>query len=102
MYILTLEMCSLILGEGIVYKMHSLTRIEFKALFKISVSFLKPRMNDLVVMREMLQIFGGTSGLRVNYAKSSTTLIHRDEHDASLVADQGIPHQVSRTATCGP
>jgi hypothetical protein len=44
-------------------------------------------MNDLVVMREMLQIFGGASGLRVNYAKSSATLIHGNDHDAALVAE---------------
>jgi hypothetical protein len=44
-------------------------------------------MNDLVVMREMLQIFGGASGLRVNYAKSSATLNHGDEHDAALVSE---------------
>jgi hypothetical protein len=51
------------------------------------VVFLKPRMSDLIVMREMLQIFGGASGLRVNYAKSSATLIHGDEHDSARVAE---------------
>jgi hypothetical protein len=51
------------------------------------VVFHKPLMNALVVMHEMLQIFGGASGLRVNYAKSLATLIHRDDHDAALVAE---------------
>jgi hypothetical protein len=51
------------------------------------VLFVKPKVCDLVVIREMLQIFGGASGLRVNYAKSSATLIHGDAPAAELVSD---------------
>jgi hypothetical protein len=49
------------------------------------VLFCKPKLSDLVAIREMLQIFGGASGLRVNYAKSLATLIHGDAHDAELI-----------------
>jgi hypothetical protein len=51
------------------------------------VLFVKPKVGDLIVIREMLQIFGGASGLRVNYAKSSATLIHGDALAAELVSD---------------
>jgi hypothetical protein len=51
------------------------------------VLFFKPKIGDLVTVREMLQILGGASGLRVNYAKSSATIIHGDPHDAELVID---------------
>jgi hypothetical protein len=51
------------------------------------VLFAKPKVGDMVVIREMLRLFGDASGLRVNYSKSSATLIHGDARDAQLVSD---------------
>jgi hypothetical protein len=51
------------------------------------VLFAKPKVGDMVVIREMPHLFGDASGLRVNYSKSSATLIHGDARDAELVSD---------------
>jgi hypothetical protein len=49
------------------------------------VIFLKPSLGDLVAVREMLLLFGKASGLRVNYNKTSATLIRGQETDARRV-----------------
>jgi hypothetical protein len=51
------------------------------------VLFCKPNFGDFIAIREILHVFGGASGLRVNYEKSSATLIRGDTQDADLVAE---------------
>jgi hypothetical protein len=50
------------------------------------VMFIKPTVSDLVAARETLKIFGTASGLRMNYIKSSATLIRGDAQDEILVS----------------
>ena len=50
------------------------------------VIFLKPIVQDLVMVRGLLQCFGEASGLRVNYQKSSATLIRGDQQEEEMVA----------------
>jgi hypothetical protein len=50
------------------------------------VMFIKPTVSDLVVARETLKIFRTASGLRMNYIKSSATLIRGDAQDEILVS----------------
>jgi hypothetical protein len=49
------------------------------------VIFIKPTVQDLVAVRELLACFGTASGLRVNYRKTSATLIRAREGDEHLV-----------------
>ena len=37
--------------------------------------FIRPTLQDLLFVREALLVFGSASGLKVNYAKSTTTVI---------------------------
>jgi hypothetical protein len=50
------------------------------------VLFIKPSLGDLLVTREALGIFGGASGLRVNFQKTSATLIRGSNLDAARVS----------------
>jgi hypothetical protein len=49
------------------------------------VIFIKPTVQDLVVIRELMSVFGAVSGLQVNYRKTSATLIRARDHDEELV-----------------
>jgi hypothetical protein len=49
------------------------------------IIFLKPSVQDLVAVREMLSAFGAVSGLHVNYRKTAATLIRARDHDEELV-----------------
>lgn len=49
--------------------------------------FVKPNKVDLRFVTMALKAFGNASGLRVNYAKSSTIMIHRDEEDRNRVTN---------------
>ena len=58
---------------------------------RISVSaddvalFIKPVVQDLVVVREILKVFGEVSWLRVNYSKSTATVIRGNAQDNMTV-----------------
>jgi hypothetical protein len=54
------------------------------------VLFVKPEVQDLVTVRNILEVFGEASGLHVNYRKTSATLIRGSEHHEQLV--QGLLH----------
>jgi hypothetical protein len=49
------------------------------------VIFVKPTVQDIVAVRELLQILGEASGLKVNYRKTSATLIRAGEPEEELV-----------------
>ena len=48
--------------------------------------FVKPSWQDLSAVREMLDVFGEASGLKVNYRKSLAILIRGDQEDRDRVA----------------
>jgi hypothetical protein len=49
------------------------------------VIFIKPAVQDLIVVRELLAFFGVASGLMVNYRKTLATLIRQRGNDGDLV-----------------
>jgi hypothetical protein len=49
------------------------------------VIFVKPTVQDLVAVREMLALFGEASCLQANYRKTSATLIRAGEHEEGMV-----------------
>ena len=48
--------------------------------------FCHPSTDDVEAVKEILHRFGRVSGLQVNYAKSSASLLHCDNDDATTVA----------------
>jgi hypothetical protein len=56
------------------------------------VLFCHPTPDDIVAVREILQLFGRASGLCVNYQKSTATLLRCDAEDAApAIAQLGCP-----------
>ncbi|KAE8790316.1 hypothetical protein D1007_35372 [Hordeum vulgare] len=49
--------------------------------------FIRPTNMDLISVRELLDIFGEASGLRINYTKSVSILIRGSEEDGVRVTD---------------
>jgi hypothetical protein len=49
------------------------------------VHFCHPTDNDLASIRAILQLFGRSSGLMVNYSKSSATLLHCETDEAARI-----------------
>lgn len=47
--------------------------------------FARPTRPDLWFVREVLELFGEASGLRVSYTKSTITLIHGEQEDRDQV-----------------
>ncbi|KAK1665237.1 hypothetical protein QYE76_053396 [Lolium multiflorum] len=47
--------------------------------------FIKPQVQDTVVIRELLNIFGEASGLRINYNKTAVVLIRGEGLDSMTV-----------------
>jgi hypothetical protein len=43
------------------------------------VLFIRPEVNELIATKDILRIFGGASGLKVNYSKTTATLIRGSE-----------------------
>jgi hypothetical protein len=50
------------------------------------VLFVKPSIQDLVTVKELLEVFGAASGLIINYNKTSATLIRGAIDDSERVA----------------
>jgi hypothetical protein len=51
------------------------------------IIFVKPSVQDLVAIRELLAMFGTASGLHVNYRKTSATLIRAGDLERNLVTE---------------
>jgi hypothetical protein len=51
------------------------------------ILFAKPTVQDLVTIREIFRVFGRVSGLYINYAKTSATVIRGGEQTKELVVD---------------
>jgi hypothetical protein len=52
------------------------------------ILFLAPQNHELRAVKEILQVFGGASGLHVNYSKSSATLIRGSEMEEMQVREE--------------
>ena len=50
--------------------------------------FLRPTTTDIVLIKQLLDIFGEASGLRTNIFKCSVTPIHCQEEDLAITRDQ--------------
>lgn len=59
------------------------------------VLFIKPSVTDIFFVKEVLQMFGKASGLKVNYGMSSAILIRADEGDEDLVRN-ALPWKIDR------
>ena len=59
------------------------------------ILFIKPNYADLSFVQETLKIFGEASGLKMNFAKSSTILIRGEEGDEELVRSM-VPRQIEK------
>ena len=51
------------------------------------VLFCQPSPANLAAVKGILEIFRRASGLRINYAKSSATLLHSDPKEAAPVVE---------------
>jgi hypothetical protein len=78
---------------GILQGLHPTKTIPVVSLYADDVvMFCLPTMDVIVAVREILLLFGRMSGLQVNFAKSSATLIHRVLDDTtSVVQEFGCP-----------
>jgi len=52
-----------------------------------AVIFLRPSSSDLLVMRQVLDLFGQASGLHTNFSKSSSSPIHCSDEDLQQTSD---------------
>lgn len=52
-----------------------------------AVIFLRPSSSDLLVMRQVLDLFGQASGLHTNFSKSSSSPIHCSDEDLQHTSD---------------
>ena len=56
------------------------------------ILFCHPTLSDVTAVKSILQLFGRASGLRVNFAKSTATLIRAGVDEAAPVVDSlGCP-----------
>ncbi|XP_073355143.1 uncharacterized protein [Aegilops tauschii subsp. strangulata] len=74
--------------EGVISSFPRISAMQRLSIYADDVTlFVKPLASDLQFIRQVLQIFGQASGLRVNYAKSSAILIRGNDADRRRVAD---------------
>jgi hypothetical protein len=84
LFVAGMEVLTVLMVKGAEYQIFkSLAGI--KPLQRISifaddvVLFIRPEENELLVTQEILRIFGGASGLKVNYSKTTAMLIRGSE-----------------------
>ena len=75
MEVFTVLVCKT-LELGLLSPVGACTPVQRVSIYADDVALLvRPTLQDLVAVREILRIFGDASGLRVNYQKSTATLI---------------------------
>jgi hypothetical protein len=62
------------------------------------VLFCHPSEGDVIAVKEILHLFGRVSGLQVNYAKSSASLLRCSEEEAAP-ATEHAPSLICRSHT---
>ena len=78
---------------GVMARLHPRRSIPTMSLYADDVVlFCHCSPNNIIAVREVLTLFGRASGLRVNYAKSSASLLHCDTDEATAaLAHLGCP-----------
>uniref|UniRef100_A0A453BHJ3 Reverse transcriptase domain-containing protein n=1 Tax=Aegilops tauschii subsp. strangulata TaxID=200361 RepID=A0A453BHJ3_AEGTS len=73
-----------VVDMGIMAQLHPTRSIPAVSLYaNDAVLFCHCSPSDIIAVREVLALFGRTSGLMVNYAKSSASLLHCDTDEAT-------------------
>jgi hypothetical protein len=95
LFVLAMEVATLLIKRAVEYGLlapigNCTTTQRISIYADDIVLFVKPEVQDLVMVRNILEVFGEASGLHVNYRKTSTTLIRGSEHHEHLV--QGLFH----------
>ncbi|KAM0899969.1 hypothetical protein ACQ4PT_020948 [Festuca glaucescens] len=73
--------------KGLLSPIGRCTQVQRLSIFADDiVIFVKPLVCDLVMVRELLKIFGEASGLQVNYRKTAATLIRGGELERDKVS----------------
>uniref|UniRef100_A0A453BHG6 Reverse transcriptase domain-containing protein n=1 Tax=Aegilops tauschii subsp. strangulata TaxID=200361 RepID=A0A453BHG6_AEGTS len=82
-----------VVDMGIMAQLHPTRSIPAVSLYaNDAVLFCHCSPSDIIAVREVLALFGRTSGLMVNYAKSSASLLHCDTDEATTaLAHLGCP-----------
>lgn len=90
LFVIAMEALSAIitraLQEGVLSSYTGISMMQRLSIYADDVAlFVRPSMTDLKFVRNALEIFGGASGLRVNYRKSLAILITEDQEDWARV-----------------
>jgi hypothetical protein len=91
LFVLSMEVITILLSKaaelGILSPIGNCTAEQRVSIYADDVViFVKPEVQDLVAVRELLALFGHASGLKVNYTKTSATLIRAGDREENLVA----------------
>lgn len=77
---------------GILQQLHPRRPVPAISLYADDVMlFCHAAESDVTAVREILTLFGRASGLHVNYAKSSATVLHGDPTDVEMITSLGCP-----------
>ena len=80
------------LQTGILQQLHPRRAIPAISLYADDVMlFCHATNKEIATVKGILDMFGTTSGLRVNYAKSSAMILHADGHGVGLLEPLGCP-----------
>ncbi|KAE8790566.1 hypothetical protein D1007_35078 [Hordeum vulgare] len=73
---------------GILNSFRGISPLQSLSVYADDVAmFIRPTNMDLICVKELLDIFGETSGLRINYTKSAAILIWGSKEDGLRVTD---------------
>ena len=77
---------------GILQPLHPRRHIPAISLYADDVMvFCHATADDTTAIREILALFGRASGLKVNFTKSSATILHGDQAATAMIAHLGCP-----------
>uniref|UniRef100_A0A453A7A9 Reverse transcriptase domain-containing protein n=1 Tax=Aegilops tauschii subsp. strangulata TaxID=200361 RepID=A0A453A7A9_AEGTS len=77
---------------GILQPLHPRRHIPAISLYADDVMvFCHATADDTTAIREILALFGRASGLKVNFTKSSATILHGDQAATEMITHLGCP-----------
>uniref|UniRef100_A0A453MY32 Uncharacterized protein n=2 Tax=Aegilops tauschii subsp. strangulata TaxID=200361 RepID=A0A453MY32_AEGTS len=77
-------------GVGILPPLHPRRPIPAISLYADDVMlFCHATTSDIAAVKEILDLFGRASGLKVNYAKSSATVLHEEQGATEIITSLG-------------
>ena len=91
-FVLAMEVLTVIITraaeEQLLARLPAISAIQRMSAFADDVVlFCKPIASDLLAIREILGVFGGASGLRMNFQNTTATLIRGTTEDEARVGD---------------